>query len=204
MSRRPVSTRSTSWGSRGAPAPSRTCSRAASSRRRTAGRPENVTVSSMRGMPTITTVPPRAGHVVRLQDRLGQPDHLERVVGAAPAGQRPSPARPGRRRAGSTRSVAPSCSAVLRFSSTGSMAKMRDAPAMRAPWMTDWPTPPQPMTATVEPGWTFAVLSAAPTPVVTPQPMSASCSSGGRSRPSRAMPRAWSSRRRTCRARSSP
>ena len=49
---------------------------------------------------------------------------------------------------------------------------------MRAPWMTDWPTPPQPMTATVEPGSTSAVLSAAPTPVVTPQPISASCSSG--------------------------
>src|SRR5438270_13226047 len=75
------------------------------------------------------------------------------------------------------RSVAPSCSAVLRFSSTGSMAKVREAPAMRAPWMTAWPTPPQPMTATVEPGLTCAVLRAAPTPVVTPQPMSASCSS---------------------------
>ena len=80
--------------------------------------------------------------------------------------------------AGSMRSVAPSCSAVLRFISTGSMAKMRDAPAMRAPWMTAWPTPPQPMTATVEPGSTLAVLRAAPTPVVTPQPMRASCSAG--------------------------
>ena len=49
---------------------------------------------------------------------------------------------------------------------------------MRAPWITDWPTPPQPITATVSPAFTFAVLRAAPTPVVTPQPMSASCSSG--------------------------
>src|SRR5207253_2384111 len=40
------------------------------------------------------------------------------------------------------------------------------------------PTPPQPRTAPVEPGLTFAVLSAAPTPVVTPHPMSASCASG--------------------------
>ncbi len=55
---------------------------------------------------------------------------------------------------------------------------MRAAPAMRAPWITAWPTPPQPITATVEPGSTCAVLSAAPTPVVTPQPMSASTSSG--------------------------
>ena len=55
---------------------------------------------------------------------------------------------------------------------------MRDAPAMRAPWMTAVPTPPQPRTATVEPGRTSAVLSAAPTPVVTPQPISESCSAG--------------------------
>ena len=55
---------------------------------------------------------------------------------------------------------------------------MRDAPAIRAPWSTDWPTPPQPITVTVEPGLMPAVFSAAPTPVVTPQPMSASCSDG--------------------------
>ena len=50
---------------------------------------------------------------------------------------------------------------------------MRAAPAMRAPWTTESPTPPQPQTATVEPGRTAAVLTAAPTPVVTPQPMRA-------------------------------
>ena len=66
----------------------------------------------------------------------------------------------------------------MRFSSTGSTAMMRAAPAIRAPWMTAWPTPPQPTTATLEPGTILAVLTAAPTPVVTPQPMSASCSSG--------------------------
>src|SRR6266550_2527292 len=44
--------------------------------------------------------------------------------------------------------------------------------------MTAVPTPPQPTTATVEPGSTRAVLSAAPTPVVTPQPISANCSAG--------------------------
>ena len=37
----------------------------------------------------------------------------------------------------------------------------------------DSPTPPSPMTATVEPGSTAAVLSTAPTPVETQQPMSA-------------------------------
>ena len=38
--------------------------------------------------------------------------------------------------------------------------------------------PPQPITATVSPGRTFAVFITAPTPVVTPQPMSAALSSG--------------------------
>lgn len=47
------------------------------------------------------------------------------------------------------------------------------APAMRAPWITDWPTSPQPITATIEPGATRAVLTGAPRPVVTPQPQTA-------------------------------
>ena len=49
---------------------------------------------------------------------------------------------------------------------------------MRQPWMTLMPTPPHPMTAQVEPGVTLAVLMAAPTPVVTPQPMSEAISNG--------------------------
>src|SRR3954463_9383684 len=40
------------------------------------------------------------------------------------------------------------------------------------------PTPPHPNTATVEPGRTSAVLIAAPTPVVTPQPINAATRSG--------------------------
>jgi len=55
---------------------------------------------------------------------------------------------------------------------------MRSAPAMRAPWITDRPTPPQPNTATLDPGCTLAVLNTAPTPVVTPQPTSAAHSNG--------------------------
>jgi hypothetical protein len=38
------------------------------------------------------------------------------------------------------------------------------APAIRAPWSAESPTPPQPITATLLPGAIFAVLSAAPTP----------------------------------------
>ena len=55
---------------------------------------------------------------------------------------------------------------------------MRAAPAILAPWMAAMPTPPHPKTTTFEPGWTFAVLMAAPTPVVTPQPMSEAISNG--------------------------
>ena len=58
-----------------------------------------------------------------------------------------------------------------RFSGIGSTAMMVVAPAMRAPWMMDRPTPPQPTTATASPALIFTVFSAAPAPVVTPQPI---------------------------------
>ncbi len=45
------------------------------------------------------------------------------------------------------------------------------APTILAPWMTLSPMPPSPNTTTLEPGVTLAVLTTAPTPVVTPQPM---------------------------------
>ena len=44
--------------------------------------------------------------------------------------------------------------------------------------MIESPTPPQPKTATDEPGVTFAVLIAAPTPVITPQPIRQARSKG--------------------------
>ena len=58
------------------------------------------------------------------------------------------------------------------------MAMMRPAPAIAAPLTAAMPTPPQPMTATVSPGATLAVLTTAPKPVMTPQPISAARSSG--------------------------
>ena len=45
------------------------------------------------------------------------------------------------------------------------------APTILAPWMTLRPMPPRPNTTTFAPGSTLAVLTTAPTPVVTPQPM---------------------------------
>ena len=49
---------------------------------------------------------------------------------------------------------------------------------MRAPWITLIPTPPHPNTTTDEPGSTCAVFSAAPTPVITPHPISDATSYG--------------------------
>jgi hypothetical protein len=59
-----------------------------------------------------------------------------------------------------------------------SMAMMRPAPAIAAPLIAARPTPPQPMTATVSPGRTLEVWIAAPTPVITEQPIRAARSSG--------------------------
>ena len=59
---------------------------------------------------------------------------------------------------------------------------MRAAPAIRAPWMHDSPTPPQPMTATLAPAGTCAVLRTAPTPVATAHPTIAITSSGASER----------------------
>ena len=72
-----------------------------------------------------------------------------------------------------TTSVAPKAWARSPLASWVSTAMMRPAPASLAPMMMLSPTPPAPKTATVLPGRTWAVFSAAPTPVVTAQPISA-------------------------------
>ncbi|MCY1422386.1 hypothetical protein D9M71_380630 [compost metagenome] len=59
-----------------------------------------------------------------------------------------------------------------------SMAITRPAPANTAPLIAARPMPPQPITATVSPGRTLAVLNTAPVPVVTAQPSSAARSIG--------------------------
>src|SRR5690348_3170785 len=75
-------------------------------------------------------------------------------------------------------SVAPICLATSSFEEIRSIAIMRSAPAMAAPLTADRPIPPQPNTATVEPGGTFAVFITAPAPVMTPHPTSAATFSG--------------------------
>ncbi len=121
--------------------------------------------------------PRGAGHVERLHDQFRPPDHLEREVGAPALGQRPHPLdrvarRPGRGRGWRRRAGSPPGGRRR-----GRWRRSSPRPAMRAPWTTDWPTPPQPITATLDPGCTPAVLRTAPSPVVTPQPSRASCSS---------------------------
>ena len=63
-----------------------------------------------------------------------------------------------------------------------STATICSAPASRAPCTQLSPTPPQPMTTTLAPGSTFAVLTTAPTPVMTEQPTRLALSSGMSSR----------------------
>ena len=58
------------------------------------------------------------------------------------------------------------------------VAIMGSAAASTATWIALGPKPPVPITATVLPGSTLAVLITAPTPVVTPQPTRAARSSG--------------------------
>ena len=55
---------------------------------------------------------------------------------------------------------------------------MRVAPAIRAPCTIEMPMPPAPITSTVAPSGTCAVLSTAPTPVCTAQPITHTISSG--------------------------
>ena len=70
-------------------------------------------------------------------------------------------------------SVAPTARAASSLAGTRSSATIRDAPAIAAPITHDSPTPPSPITATLDPGGTTAVLRTAPTPVVTQHPISA-------------------------------
>jgi hypothetical protein len=68
--------------------------------------------------------------------------------------------------------VAPNPLAHSSFVSSTSMAMIVLAPARRAPAMAASPTPPQPHTATESPRVTPPVFIAAPSPAMTPQPMS--------------------------------
>ncbi len=69
--------------------------------------------------------------------------------------------------------VAPICLALSTLNGSGSTAMICRAPARRAPCTAPDPTPPQPTTTTVSPGWTLARSTAEPKPVEMPQLMRA-------------------------------
>src|SRR2546430_14082456 len=74
--------------------------------------------------------------------------------------------------------VAPTSPASRSFGGLMSTAITGSAPTSTAPITTDSPTPPQPTTTTLWPCCTAAVFVTAPTPVATPQPISAPTSAG--------------------------
>ena len=74
--------------------------------------------------------------------------------------------------------VAPKALAASSLLSATSTAMIGEAPATRAPCTEFKPTPPQPMTTTLRPTPTPAVLTTAPKPVSTPQAMSEATSNG--------------------------
>mmetsp|Transcript_58408 Transcript_58408/g.131585 ORF Transcript_58408/g.131585 Transcript_58408/m.131585 type:complete len:214 (-) Transcript_58408:173-814(-) len=74
--------------------------------------------------------------------------------------------------------VAPKRRAACSLEGNVSTAMIWPAPHILQPWMVFSPTPPQPTTQQMDPGWTLARFMAAPTPVVTPQLTSAPFSRG--------------------------
>ena len=130
--------------------------------------------------PTSTAVPPGGSAAIACSIVAGSPIASNTKSGPpSPAASRmPSivrPGPPGRRGPSASRRATPARSIFARLTST---AMIRRAPASTAPITHDSPTPPRPITATVEPAGTSAVLITAPTPVETPQPISAATSGG--------------------------
>ena len=119
-----------------------------------------------------------ARDVVGREDRLGEADHLERVVGAAAAGERLHLLdRIALRRVDDVGRAE-----LLRGLALQRLRVDRDDAARARRCARPGSRPGRRRRSRgrrrSSPGLTCAVLSAAPTPVVTPQPMSASCSSG--------------------------
>ncbi len=89
---------------------------------------------------------------------------------AACAGASPS--------SGPSRWVAPIALASASRAGSRSMATITSACCSRAPCTAFRPTAPQPTTTAAEPGSTRAIRTAAPTPVITPQPIRQARSNG--------------------------
>ncbi len=130
--------------------------------------------------PTRTAVPPGGRAAIACSIVAGSPIASNTKSGPpSPAASRmPSTTAPGSAGSAWTQCVAPSEPARSIFARLTSTAMIRRAPTSWAPITHDSPTPPRPMTATVEPAGTSAVLTTAPTPVETPHPISAATSGG--------------------------
>ncbi len=124
-------------------------------------------------MPTSTAVPPTGSAAMASSAVDGRPIASNTKSGPPSVRSRRAPSVAAASSSARSVSVAPTARATSSLSGMRSMATIRDAPATAAPITHDSPTPPSPMTATVAPAGTAAVLSTAPTPVVTQQPMSA-------------------------------
>src|SRR5512132_1483264 len=119
-------------------------------------------------IPTRTVVPPGATARIACSMVSGRPRHSMAWSNPSGTGSRPA----------STVSVVAGSLKNSSFGSTTSTATIDEAPAIRAPWIAESPTPPHPITRAESPGRTFAVFSTAPTPVMTAHPSRATCSSG--------------------------
>src|SRR5919204_3177745 len=171
-------------------APLRTCSSSTGSARRGSSEPYMDPVSSFsrrtNSAGSRSSRSPAAGRPTRT---VRPPFRVQRsanaVVSGAPTASSATSAPSGATSRSVSRSpsgvavrVAPSRAACPSRASSGSMQTISAAPAMRAPWTQNWPTPPAPTTSTTEPGSGRAWESTAPTPVSAAQPRSAACSSG--------------------------
>ena len=108
-------------------------------------------------MPITVAVPPLRSMLNACSAVAFEADGLEGVVDAA-AGQLDAPRRPGRRPTRRRRRSRRTSRASSSFDATRSTAMMRPAPTIAAAWIALRPMPPQPITATVSPGRTFAVF----------------------------------------------
>src|SRR4029453_12121331 len=102
--------------------------------------PGSVMTSSLAGIPTATTVPAARAMSKACTMSSGRPT-TSKVTSAPRPSVNARTASTGSASAGSTAWVAPTRRLASRRPAAGSTARMVAAPAMRAPWTTDWPTP---------------------------------------------------------------
>ena len=137
---------------------------------------ERLATSSVGSIPRMVAVPPRRSTRTVVAADCGRP--TASIAWWTPPFEISSTSSTAVSLVASTECVAPSFSAIARFSGTGSTAMILPAPAILAALTAARPIPPQPTMQTVSPGVTSVALNTAPAPVVTAHPISAARSSG--------------------------